>query len=138
MKKLTAVLLALLVLWSCTACGERDAGEIGIDSELGQVYICTEVDSVIRPSVRLLAENRFSFTFSAVSSYLGVGTYSIRGDRLVLHTDDGTYTYTFRTEGEDMERLIFVADESSDFLHFGEFGDGAVFERVKYKSTAET
>ena len=59
-----------------------------------------------------------------------MGTYTVDGDTLVLHTDDGEYTYTFTVEKDEdgIRRLIFDAENSSDFLHFGEFGDGAVFE----------
>ena len=97
---------------------------------LGRVYMYRESDSVVKPKVILSENNRFQFTFSAVSSYWGRGTYTVKGDTLVLHTDDGEYTYTFavETDGDGIRRLIFDAENSSEFLHFGEFGDGAVFE----------
>jgi hypothetical protein len=92
------------------------------------VYIHEESNDVVKPIITLFDDNKCSFTFSALSSYLGIGTYTIENDFLVLNTDDGVYTYTFKIEGENMDRLIFIAEKSSDYIHQGQFEDGAVFE----------
>ena len=99
------------------------------EDNLQRVYIYKESDDVVKPSIILYGDNKVQFTFSAVSSYLGIGTYTIEDDFLVLNTSDGVYTYTFKIEGEDMDRLIFWADKSSESIHQGNFEDGAVFER---------
>lgn len=62
------------------------------------------------PVLTLLSDHRFSFSFSALSSYLPIGTYEENDTEVVLHTDDGKYTYTFRKKGDT---LIFDAACSS-------------------------
>jgi len=88
-------------------------------------YVFTESEDIIKPSVTLFDNGMFSFTFSGISSYLGMGTYEIENDRLTLHTDDGRFTYVFDMV-EDL--LEFDAAASSDMLWFSKLYDGAILE----------
>ena len=140
MKRTTTMLIALLLcLFIFTACDRdlsknsnsqstNDTVDTSEDIVIERIYVCEESDDVFKPIITLFGDNKCSFTFSALSSYLGIGTYTIEDDFFVLNTDDGLYTYTFKIEGEDMDRLIFVADKSSDYIHQGQFEDGSVFE----------
>ena len=67
--------------------------------------------------------NRFLFTFSAESSYVGVGTYEINGDKLILRTDDGA-VYFFFADGDG---YVFDAENSSGFRWGADFENGSVF-----------
>jgi hypothetical protein len=151
MKRTTTMLIALLFcLFIFTGCdcdlsknsnsqSTNDTVDTSADhvseENSRRVYIHEESDDVFKPSITLFDDHKCSFTFSALSSYLGIGTYTIEDDFFVLNTDDGLYTYTFKIEGEDMDRLIFVADKSSDYIHQGQFEDGSVFEGTIVRST---
>ena len=140
MKRTTTMLIALLFcLFIFTGCdcdfsknsnsqSTNDTVDTSEDIVIKRIYVYEESDDVVKPIITLLGDNKCSFTFSALSSYLGIGTYTIEDDFFVLNTDDGLYTYTFKIEGEDMGRLIFVADKSSDYIHQGQFEDGSVFD----------
>ena len=140
MKRTTTMLIALLFcLFIFTGCdcdlsknsnsqSTNDTVDASEDIVIERIYVYEESDDVVKPIITLLGDNKCSFTFSALSSYLGIGTYTIEDDFFVLNTDDGLYTYTFKIEGEDMDRLIFVADKSSDYIHQGQFEDGSVFD----------
>ena len=64
-------------------------------------------------------------TFSAESSYDGIGTYTLTDGRLTLKTDDGNYTYCFDAVGNT---FVFDAKASSDMVWFSDMIDGCVFE----------
>ena len=147
MKRTTTMLIALLFcLFIFTGCdcdlsknsnsqSTNDTVDTSEDIVIKRIYVYEESDDVVKPIITLFDDTKCSFTFSALSSYLGIGTYTIEDDFFVLNTDDGLYTYTFKIEGEDMDRLIFVADKSSDYIHQGQFEDGSVFEGTIVRST---
>ena len=129
---IVGLVLLFVIGYVCVLATEKQSGSNEllykvVENDLQRVYSYRESDSVVKPSISLFEGNRFQFTFSAVSSYLGVGTYAIYDDILVLNTDDGKYRYTFRIDGENIDRLIFDADDSSENIHLGDFEDGAVF-----------
>lgn len=86
-----------------------------------------ESEEVVKPSVTLLRKNKCEFTFDSMCTYVGTSTYTIEGNKLVIKTDDGQFTYTF-TVDSDMKKLVFDAKNSSEDLLMGDFEDGAVFE----------
>ena len=90
-----------------------------------RAYVFTESEDIIKPSVTLFDNGLFSFTFSAVSSYLSTGTYEMENDRLTLHTDDGKFTYVFDMVEDHLE---FDTDASSEMLWSSKLYDGAVLE----------
>jgi hypothetical protein len=76
--------------------------------------------------------------FSGFSSYIGVGNYVVKKDKIILNTDDGMYTYVFDiVEKDDNDerkstvdgetKLVFNAKESSDSLWFSDIKDGSEF-----------
>lgn len=75
--------------------------------------------------VTLNEDGSFEFVFSSLSSYWGIGKFSVSGDKLTLETSDGKYHYVFRITDNGIE---FDADASSDTLWFGDFADGSLFE----------
>lgn len=95
-----------------------------LHNEMSRVYVYRDSENVLPASFTLYEDNTFTFTFSAVSSYIGVGTYRIENDQLILTTDDGNFVYTF-TAGDD--GYIFDAENSSDMIWFADFQDGSVF-----------
>ena len=85
------LVLLLVISWVSIFATEKQSGSNEllykvVENDLQRVYSYRESDSVVKPSISLFEGNRFQFTFSAVSSYLGVGTYAIYDDILVLNT----------------------------------------------------
>ena len=84
-----------------------------------------------RFTITLNDDGSFSYHESLTAGHVGMGSYEIKGDKVIL-TDStipgfgGTLTnvYTFRYEDG---RLIYIADESDAFI-YTDLDDGAVFE----------
>lgn len=75
-----------------------------------------------------------SFTFSLLSSYCASGRYEETDEYIVMKSDDGKNTYTFKKDGTN---LVFAADKSSEMPKYRysegaeaqvSVPDGAVFE----------
>lgn len=98
-----------------------------------EIYSATTADPY--PLCLALKENgRFSFQFSSVSNFAAKGTYSKKGDKLILQTDKGEFDYKFvfeKVEGG----YRFLAKESSEIpsYQYGEkticpLTDGTLFK----------
>ena len=72
------------------------------------------------------SHGKFAIMFSYLSSYIGVGDYSVSGDVLTLPTDDGRYVYRFFIR-ENGEKLVFDGKNSSEMRWFSEMTDGSEF-----------
>ena len=88
-------------------------------------YVFRESKDSMKPSLVLLENGTFQFTFSVFSSYIGIGTYEIQDGSLTLQTDDGQFTYVFAMV-DDV--LVFDAERSSEQLWGSGLYDGAVME----------
>ena len=108
------------------------------DAQLVRAYVFRDSEQPIKPSIALYDNGVFTFNFSAVSSYIGMGRYTIEGDTLTLNTDDGNFTYVFdmvaKEEGEPKistvdgeKKLVFDAKKSSEQLWFSDMHDGCEF-----------
>lgn len=95
------------------------------NENITRVYKFTASTEPIKPTVTLYDNGMFQFTFSAFSSYIGTGNYSLKNNVLILNTNDGKYTYVFDV---DNNKLVFDAENSSDMLGFSDIKDGSVFE----------
>lgn len=105
-------------------------------------YYCNNTTDTLRPQITLYRRTReFSFTLSALSSYIPAGTYSTEGNILTLTADYGN-KYVF--EVSDAENLKFIAAESSELPKFRysaneearyPFEDGDIFELEPKEST---
>ena len=75
MKRAWLALLAVALCMVISGCGEEGSFEA-----VGQrVYTYEDSNDIIPPSVVLMEDHRFQFTVSAVSSFIGWGTYCIDG-----------------------------------------------------------
>lgn len=86
------------------------------EMELCGTYI-TKYDSIdglnnIGPSLYLAQNNQFVFTYNILSSYLGVGTYTMEDQIVTANTDDGKYTYVFHILEDGS--LLFDVDKSAE------------------------
>ncbi|MBQ0010901.1 MAG: helix-turn-helix transcriptional regulator [Ruminococcus sp.] len=84
-------------------------------------------------TICLLADGRFSYYETMLSSYLGFGHYKCFEDgRMILETDDGKFRNTFIYSAVD-DTLTFVADGSTNFL-YKKLADKTVFRRSEDRS----
>jgi len=75
------------------------------------IYVYADSPDPLLPSLMLARENNsFQFMFSALSSYLPVGTYHYEGDTLILSSSIDDNRYYFHVDGEN---FIFDAKRSS-------------------------
>lgn len=69
-------------------------------------------DSTFVPSINLDMKNKkFTFSYNPLSSYLPTGTVTQKGGELIMTTDNGKYTYTFKIVNTNM--LRFLKNKSS-------------------------
>lgn len=80
---------------------------------LNMVYSYTDSVDPVNPTIYLSADNNaFQFTYSAFSSYIAVGKYTLSDTTLTLTTDDGLHNqYVFTVEDDGAYR--FDAERSS-------------------------
>ena len=58
-------------------------------------YVMQESEESIKPNVSLEDSNKFTFTYSVLSSYIAIGSYEVDDGSLILKTDDSEYIYVF-------------------------------------------
>lgn len=75
----------------------------------GDYYMKVEANPGISPYVTIM-DDKISFTYDFLSSYLSLGNYSIAGDILTMTTDDKKDIYVFQIDGDN---LIFQKSRSS-------------------------
>ncbi|CRZ35444.1 hypothetical protein DFR55_14817 [Herbinix hemicellulosilytica] len=114
------IIILLFMVFVLTACSSKKSSEIE-----HRAYVMTESEEPIKPTVILSDDNKFSFSYSPLSSYIAIGTYEIDDSNIILKTDDGLYKYVFKIEDG---ALIFNANESSSIPSYAEVPDGAIFE----------
>lgn len=102
-----------------------DAHIAKIQRDNSRVYVYRDSEEeIIKPGFVLQENGMFSMTFSAVSSYIGVGKYELTDETLSLYTDDGDFEYHFDVTKEG---FAFDAEKSSDMTWFAQIPDGALF-----------
>jgi hypothetical protein len=116
-KRYLYALILFAVVFALTACSS---------DKLAGVYEIADSDEFLKPTVVLEENGKFRFTYSALSSYLAIGTFETDNNNLILKTDDGLYEYVFKIEGDS---LIFNANESSELPSYANVPDGGVFSK---------
>lgn len=80
------------------------------------------------PSFTLYSDNTFIFTFNALSSYIGHGTYEVVDEYLYLKESEDYY-WVF--EIEDSYKLIYDEEKSKASNHMGDFTQGSEFVYIE-------
>jgi len=114
------VIMFAFVFAGCSSDTKSNGENISV-----RAYIMQESEEPLKPTVLLEDNNKFSFTYSALSSYIAMGSYEVHDGSLILKTDDGKYKYVFKIEDGN---LIFNAAESSELPSYANVPDGAIFE----------
>lgn len=75
------------------------------------VFTYADSPDYISPTLSLnFKDNTFQFSYSAFSSYIPMGSFTLQNDRLIAKTDDGKYTYIFSRHPDGW---AFAEDPSS-------------------------
>ena len=88
-------------------------------------YTLEASEDIIKPTIELGEDGKFTFVFSALSSYVGYGAYEIKDNHLELKTDDQQYTYIFDIVNKT---LVFDTDSSSQITGIATISNGAIFK----------
>ena len=123
MKKICCALLSILILTILfTGCSNNANAGLQMRS-----YVFEDsADEIMKPSVTLEDGNKFSFYYSAFSSYRPIGMYEVDNNTLTLIPDDELNNiYVFEIANET---LIFDAEKSSEIPLFASIPDRAVFK----------
>ena len=124
MKKLLYILIiTMFFVFSLSGCDKASDKNAEL---LLKSYEYEKSGEPLKPNVTLDEDNKFSFCYSFLSSYLPVGTYEIENGNLILIPDDDLNNqYIFEIEDET---LIFNAEKSSELPDFAGVPNGAVFK----------
>ena len=74
-------------------------------------------------SITLNEDGSFSYYEGLLSSYIGLGTWSVKGDVITLTDETYSFVNHFRMDGND---LVFISENSSNFM-YQQIEDGARF-----------
>ncbi len=112
----SVVLLLSIILIGCSS------KEKEVELKLGK-YIKEDTELLAMSYITIEENNKFTFTWGIVMSYLPAGTYSIEKDKLTLYVnDEETYLFTI-----DNDKLIFE-DSSVDLSGIVEKGEVYVLD----------
>lgn len=117
------ILLAVLICAVLAACFLFVPKEAQL-KPLPCVYKFEGDDLLNSASVSLDTDGKFMLAFSPISSYLGIGDYTVEDGRLILPLEGMDEKYVFTIRGET---LVFDGKASTEVGHHGTFTDGAVF-----------
>lgn len=95
-------------------------------------YIDPEQPLIYSSSIVLMEGDRYSMTFGALSSHIGMGTYEIKDGQLCLTEGNSGDTYVFSLS-EDGSKAIFKKDMSTGRSWYSSFTDGSEFNYIGVK-----
>jgi hypothetical protein len=105
MMKRVGYLIVLLVIFSFYAgCGAKNP------TIKNGTYVYGNDPKGVNNATISISDKEITFVFDLLSSYMNIGTYTIKDNLLTMVTDDGLYHYVFQIS-EDT--LIFKKDKSS-------------------------
>ncbi len=125
MKNLYSMMFLFLILMGLLGGCSNEIKTTELNLPIGK-YVLQESEQIMKPVVSLEDSNKFSFSYSMLSSYFNYGSYTEEDGNLILKTDDGMFKYVFKVKGNT---LIFNSKESSEKegpLHTNVL-DGSVF-----------
>ena len=117
------ILTTASCVWHSTSEAFQPETELTERDVIG-IYMFRDSEQTIQPNFILYTNGTFQMTFSAVSSYIGIGTYSLEKGLLTLKTNDEDFIYCFDAVDDT---YVFNADASSDMVWFSDMYDGCVF-----------
>ncbi len=138
MKRIICLFFFVLILFTFTACdicSWCDEAKVTFTQETiyGTYARKNETFENDYFTITLNSDGSCSYYATLVSSYIGMGQYTVVGNIITLvdnniPTLSGPHTCTFKFEYRD-GKLIYLASESDEFMYI-DLPEGAEFERV--------
>lgn len=125
MKKWLVFILSAACLLTVPACGKPSPEDIR-ETISGKTYLYEKDGFGGDFTISLNDDGTFSYYEGYLSSYIGVGEWTLENDSLLLSDDDQTgfpFSNYFRVKGND---LIFQSENSTNFLYI-KVADGEKF-----------
>lgn len=126
MKKFRTVCLALFFTISCLLAGCAETGSIKESDITGKTYTYQKDGFGGDFTITIMDDGTFSYYEGLLSSYIGMGNWTLDGD--ILHLSDTesqtkTRNYYFHVDGSD---LVFISENSDSFSYI-DVADGEQF-----------
>jgi len=123
MKKIFILVLSIVIVMGSSGCSDKSK-TIEESIPVGD-YVMEKSEEIIKPTIKLEDDNRFTFIYSALSSYIALGSYEVDDNNMILKTDDGQFQYVFKIKDKT---LNFNSKESAEMPSYANVPDGAIFE----------
>lgn len=121
MKKHIAIPFSFLLVVLCiTGCAEKEEVQDNKNSVAGKKYIYTgepfsDIEDNYAFTITINDDGTYSYCESLLSSYLGLGKWSVNDYVLTLSDDTGVEIINyFLIDGED---LVFIEENSTNFIY---------------------
>ena len=126
MKRIILILAAIACLLSLTACGRANEEDIR-ESIVNKVFVYEKEGFGSDFTIIINEDGSFSYYEGGLSSYIGVGKWSLDGTTLTLSDGISTnYAFVNHFEVKDGD-LVFIAEDSTNFLYV-KVADGEHFK----------
>lgn len=123
MKKKITWAMCMTLVFLMTACGKKDGASLK-----SGIYTLQNVERDVPGdfTITIYDDGTFQYYETLISSYIGMGHYSIEKDVVTLKEDEagctGEINYYQIADG----KLLFISDDSANY-HFVPLEDGASF-----------
>lgn len=135
MKKMTACALVIIAcLFSMTACSQSKGESEDIqDIIVNKTFVYEKEGFGGEFTIQINDDGTFGYYEGLLSSYIGIGSWILDNDILVLSDDDDIgYPLVNRFEVKDGD-LVFLSEDSSNFLYVN-VADGEHFVSISNKA----
>lgn len=118
MKKMIACALITACLFSMTACSQsKEESEDIQDIIVNKTFVYEKKGFGGKFTIQIKDDGTFGYYEGLLSSYIGIGSWILDNNILVLSDDDDIgYPLVNRFEVKDGD-LVFLAEDSSNFLY---------------------
>lgn len=134
MKKMIACVLMIACLFGMTACSQSKGESENIqDSIVNKTFVYEKEGFGGDFTIQINDDGTFGYYEGLLSSYIGIGSWILDNDILVLSDDDDIgYPLVNRFEVKDGD-LVFLSEDSSNFLYVN-VADGEHFVSISNKA----
>lgn len=113
MKKITLLLALLLCVSLLAACGQKEVTYTAEDVA-GKAYTYEKEGFGGSFTISLFEDGTFQYYEGMLSSYIGLGSWTVEDGVLTLKDENSHFRNRFRIGAEE---LIFLAEDSSNFMY---------------------
>ncbi len=117
-KKMIVCALIIACLFNMTACGQAKGESEDIqDIIINKTFVYEKEGFGGKFTIRINDDGTYGYCEGLLSSYIGMGSWILDNDILVLSDDDNIgYSFVNRFEVKDGD-LVFLSEDSSNFMY---------------------